>query len=108
MKKLIALVVIAAGVLAANSLEVAVGAGFEAPEDLAAKLIADGLAKEEEAAAEKVKTVPVRVLTVGAYGEPNDVIDLPANQLKQAKADGLVDDEKSAVAYARSLKKSAK
>lgn len=103
--KLIALEVIAAGLLAAGSPEIAAGATFEAPDDATAKkLIADGWAKEEGAAPASVKTTPVRVLAVCEYGQPNDVVDLPTAQLKHAKAQGLVDDEKAAVAYARSLK----
>lgn len=89
---------------------------FELEDEAAGQRIVDaGLAHEyveppaapppSEAAA---KTVRVRVLAVSAHGQPNDVIDLPTAQLKQAKADGLVDDEKASVAYALSLKKPVK
>lgn len=49
------------------------------------------------------KTVKVRVLTACAYGNANDVGEVPAAELKAAKADGLVDDNKAAVAYAEGL-----
>lgn len=51
------------------------------------------------------KEVKVRVLTACAYGKANDVAVIPGGQLKAAKADGLVDDEPAAVAYAQSLAK---
>lgn len=102
-KKLIALAVIAAGVLAANSPEIQANASFEAPDDVADQLIKDGLAKEDVPAAAKVKTVKARVLVDGPYGKPNDVIDIPASDAKEAVANGLVDTTKEAVAYATTL-----
>lgn len=106
MKNLTALSIIPVGTLAADSKEISVGQSFEAPDDFAFKLIAEGQA--EEAVAEKIKTVAVRVLTASEYGDVNDVIDLPVKHLRQAKASGLVDDEKASVAYAMNLKKPVK
>lgn len=107
MKTLIALAVIAPGALAADSKEVAIGQLFDAPDDLAAKLIESGQFKEyvpEPAPASKVKTVKVRLLVDSDLGKANDVADIPADQLKQLEADGSVDSNKAAVAYALSLK----
>lgn len=102
-KKLIALAVIAAGIIAADSKEIAVGQPFEAPDDIADKLIAEGSAKEE-AAAIKVKTVKARVLLDGSLGKANDVIEVAADLVKALESEGQVDTSKAAVAYAQSLK----
>jgi hypothetical protein len=107
-KKLIALAVIAAGILAADSKEIAVGNTFEAPDDVADKLIADGSAKEEAAAVvSKTKTVKARVLLDGSLGKANDVIDVAADQVKTLQAEGQIDATKEAVAYALSLKEAS-
>lgn len=104
-KKLIALAVIAAGILAADSKEIAVGHPFEAPDDLADKLIAEGSAKEEAAAVvSKTKTVKARVLLDGSLGKANDVIDVAADLVKGLESEGQIDSSKAAVAYASSLK----
>lgn len=104
-KKLIALAVIAAGILAADSKEIAVGNPFEAPDDLADKLIAEGSAKEEAAAVvSKTKTVKARVLLDGSLGKANDVIDVAADLVKGLEGEGQIDSSKAAVAYALSLK----
>lgn len=47
--------------------------------------------------------VAVRVLTACNYGQANDVVEIPANEVDAAKSNGLVDDHPDAVAYARSL-----
>ena len=107
MKTLIALAVIAAGALTADSKEVAIGQSFDVPDDLAAKLIESGQAKEDAPAlppASKVKTVKARLLVDSDLGKANDVADVPTDQLKQLEADGSVDSNKAAVAYAMSLK----
>ena len=46
----------------------------------------------------------VRVLVAGAFGQPDDVIDLDGEALAQAIASGQVDAHPEAVAYAESLK----
>lgn len=102
MSKYIALAVIAAGVLAADSVEVPIGATFEAPDDLGAQLIAAGKAKPAEAAP-KERAVKVRVLTDCEHGRANDVATLPAAAARDAVKAGLVDDDKAAVAYALGL-----
>lgn len=110
--KLIALVAIAAGTVAALTADVPEGAAFEVPADQAEKLLTEKLAKRadeplaNQSPAPKVKTTRVRVLAECQFGKPNDVADIPVADLKQAKADGLVDDDKAAVAYAHSLKAS--
>lgn len=108
-KKLIALAVIAAGVIAADSPEIAKDTKFEAPDDVADKFIADGLAKlDEPAKAPKAdKKVPVRLLVDSALGDANDVVEVDAATAKQLKASGEGDDDKDAVAYARSLPQNA-
>ncbi|MFN7725159.1 MAG: hypothetical protein ACK5QH_08830 [Rubrivivax sp.] len=107
--RLIALAAIAAGTVAAISADIPEGSTFEVPADQAEKLLTDKLAKLadeplSQTPAPKVKTTRVRVLVKCQYGEPNDVADIPATELKQAKADGAVDDDKAAIAYALSLK----
>lgn len=108
--KLIALVAIAPGTVAALAADVPEGAVFEVPSDQAEKLLTDKLAKLAEeplanqAPTPKVKTTRVRVLVDCQYGKANDVADIPTAELKQAKADGSVDDDRAAVAYALSLK----
>lgn len=47
--------------------------------------------------------VQVRVLTRCAWGEPNDVVWLPAEAVEQAKDAGAVDPHPDAVAYALGL-----
>lgn len=75
------------------------------PEQLAAEqAAADQAAAEAAAAAAKAdKTVKVRVLASCEWGAPNALGNVPASRLKEAKAAGLVDDAKAAVAYAESL-----
>ena len=104
-KKLIALAVIAAGILAANSPEIQVGQSFEAPDDLADKLIAAGDAKEEVAATPttKAKSVKARVLVDCGLGKINEVIDVASDAVKGLEAEGQIDSSKSAVTYALSL-----
>ncbi|PQA78694.1 hypothetical protein [Rhodoferax sp. TS-BS-61-7] len=106
-KKLIALAVIAAGVLAVDSKEIPVGQPFEAADDLAEKLIAAGDAKEEAPAAPapaKGKTVKARVLVDGTLGKINQVIDVPQENVKTLESEGQIDTSKAAVTYALSLK----
>lgn len=45
----------------------------------------------------------VRVLVEGAFGQPDDVIELDGEALAQAIASGQVDAHPEAVAYAESL-----
>ena len=46
----------------------------------------------------------VRVLVAGAFGQPDDVVELDGEALAQALASGQVDAHPEAVAYAESLK----
>lgn len=46
----------------------------------------------------------VRVLVEGAFGKPDDVIELEGEALAQALASGQVDANPEAVAYAESLR----
>ena len=79
MKQLIALAVIAAATFAAAQPELQPGATFEAPDDVADKLVADGLAKPADAPpAKAAKAVRVRLLVANEHGQPNDVRELPA------------------------------
>ena len=45
----------------------------------------------------------VRVLVEGAFGKPDDVIELDGEELAQALASGQVDPHPEAVAYAEAL-----
>ena len=45
----------------------------------------------------------VRVLVAGAFGQPDDVIELEGEALAQALASGQVDANPEAVAYAEAL-----
>ncbi len=106
--KLIALAAIAIGIVPAITAEIAEGTAFEVPVDQAEHLLTQGLAKlADEPIATKVKTTRVRLLQDCQHGVCNDVAEIPATELKQLKADGVVDDDKAAVAYAVNLKKSA-
>lgn len=112
MTKLIAVSVIAAGALAANSPQIEAGAAFEAPIDIAETLLNAGQAKLENPAPADVKktaakTTRARLLIDSALGNCNDVVDLDAAALKEAEAAGLADSNKSAVAYAMTLKQNA-
>lgn len=109
MKSLIALAVIAAATIAADQAELQPGAAFEAPDDLADKLIADGLAKPAEVVSAKTaKAVRVRLLVANEYGQPNDVRELPSDMAKALVKSGDADDEKAAVAYAAGLPQNQK
>ena len=104
--KLIALAAIAAGTVAAVEKDIPEGAIFEVPADQAEKLLTDKLANlADEPLDTKGKTVEVRLLVDCAHGKCNDVISIPAAELKQLKAEGVVDNHKDAIAYAKSLKK---
>lgn len=108
MTKLIALAVIAAGVIAADSAEILEGAAFEVTPEVAEPLLTQGLAKlaDEPLAPPppKAKSIKVRVLMACAHGQPDDVVSLPADVAKLAEEHGQVDSNKAAVAYAMSLK----
>ena len=107
MTKLIALAVIAAGAIAANSPEIAEGTAFELPPETAEPLLTQGLAKlaDEPFAppATKGKSIKVRVLMACPHGQPDEVVSLPADVAKVAEEAGQVDSNKAAVAYAASL-----
>jgi len=108
MKILVALTAIAAFTIAPDSPEIAAGATFEAGDDLAETLIAQGLAKPAEdapapSAAGKDKQVKARVLVACEHGKPDDVVTLSAAAARAAEKAGQVDTDKAAVAYALSL-----
>lgn len=108
-KTLIALAVIAAGLFAADQAEIPEGATFEAPADIADRLIAEGLAKPAEPAEKQpqpkqsTKPVEARLLIDGEHGRANDLVTLPADVAKQLVKDAAADDSKAAVAYAKEL-----
>lgn len=106
MTKLIALAVIAAGVIASDSAEIPKGAAFELPPELAEPLLTQGLAKladEPLVPPAKAKTIKVRVLVACSHGQPDEVVSLPADVAKLAEEGGQVDSNKAAVAYALTL-----
>jgi hypothetical protein len=105
--KLIALVALAMAEFAFLSADVAEGSEFEVEASDAEGLLTEGKAKLADASptsASRAKPVKARVLTSCAYGQPNDVVELPADQAKAAEAEGLLDTNKAAVAYATRLK----
>lgn len=109
MKQLIAQAVIAAATFAADQAELQPGTTFEAPDDVADKLVADGLAKPAEAPpAKAAKAVRVRLLVANEHGQPNDVRELPAEVAKTLVKSGDADDDKAAVAYAAGLPQNQK
>ena len=117
MKQLIALAVIAAATFAADQAELQPGTTFEAPDDVADKLVADGLAKPADATPAKVaeatpakaaKALRVRLLVANEHGQPNDVRELPAEVAKHLVKSGDADDDKAAVAYAAGLPQNQK
>lgn len=106
--KLTSLAIIAAGLIAADSLELAPGSTFEADPAIADKLIADGLAKEAEpdpvqASPKTPRKVKARLLRDCMYGQADEVVSLPSAEAKHAQANGFVDTDPAAVAYAESL-----
>lgn len=108
MTKLIALAVIAAGVIAADSAEVLEGATFEVLPEVAEPLLTQGLAKLADEPLvppppSSAKTVKVRVLVACIHGQPDEVVTLPADVAKLAEKAGQVDSNKAAVAYALTL-----
>lgn len=105
MKKLIALAAILAA--ASGTVDVAANAKFEADDDIAAKLIADGVAVEDVPEAPKGKTTQARVLLDCDLGKADDVVSLTAAELKALEAAGKVDGHASAVKYALGLKAKA-
>lgn len=110
MTKLIALAVIAAGVIAADSAEILEGASFEVDPEAAEPLLTKGIAKladEPLTPPTKSRAVKVRVLVSCSHGQPDDVVSLPVDVAKLAEEGGQVDSNKAAVAYAMSLKDSA-
>jgi len=75
------------------------------PEQIAAAE-AEAKAKAEAEAKQAAKSVvEVRVLVECQYGLVNDVVKIPKAEVKGAEDGGLVDSNKDAVAYAKSIAK---
>jgi hypothetical protein len=109
--KLIALVALAMADFAFLAADVGADAEFEVDAADAEGLLTAGKAKlaspaiaatptPQPKAAKKLKA---RVLTKCAWGEANDLVEVDADEAKAAEADGLIDTNKAAVAYAASL-----
>lgn len=108
-KSLIAIAVIAAATFAADQAEIPFGASFDAPDDVADKLIADGQAKlAEPPPAKATKAMRVRLLVGNEHGKPNDLVELPSDVAKALVKAGDADDDKAAVAYAAALPQNQK
>lgn len=107
MAKLIALALIAAGAYASNQPGFVEGEKFEAPDDIAERMRADKVAKDDTDVVTEPKksgkTTKARLLVNSALGDANDVVELDAGQLKEAESAGLADSNKAAVAYALTL-----
>lgn len=107
--KLIALVALAMADFAFLQADVAASAEFEVDAEHAEGLLTAGKAKLAEAPpAAKAKMVKARVLVACEHGQPNDLVELPADVAKQAEKEGNVDTDKGAVAYAASLEQNRK
>lgn len=106
-KKLIALTLIAAAAYAAAQPALVEGEKFEAPDDVADKMLADQVAKLDETTDAKTpkagKSVKVRLLVDSALGNCNDVVEVDATTAKEAESSGLASSAKGEVAYAQSL-----
>lgn len=111
-KSLIALAVIAAASISAQQAEIPPGTSFDAPDDIADKLVADGLAKLADAmpaaTPKSTKAVRVRLLVGGEHGKANDLVDLPGDIAKALVRAGDADDDKAAVTYAAGLPQNQK
>lgn len=106
MTRLIALMLIAAGTVAAITADIQPGQAFELVPDLAEPLLTQKLAKLADAPLappSKARAVQVRLLVDSSHGKINDVVSLPAIEAKQLEAGGLADSNKAAVAYALTL-----
>jgi len=105
--KLIALVALAATV-AGTTADIAEGAEFGTDDAIGQKLIDDGKAKPAEPVvppAAAGKTAKARLLVDCQHGKANEVIELPATEIKALCEQGFADSNKAAVAYAEGLKK---
>lgn len=105
--KYVALAVIAAGLIPGRDQEVAAGTELEIEQSVGEQLVKDGLLKvaddKSQAPASKERLLKVRVLAVCEAGQPDDVVELPSGVAKRLEADGAVDSNKEAVAYAATL-----
>lgn len=107
--KLIALVALAAAA-AGTTADIAEGAEFGTDDAIGQKLIDDGKAKLAEPVTPPVptgKTAKARLLVDCQHGKANDVIELPAADIKGLCEQGFADSNKAAVAYAEGIKKQA-
>lgn len=114
MKNLIAVTLITAGTLGQDLPAVQAGEKFSVEDDdLAAKLVADGLAKDEQVnkdkapaadPATKAKQIKARLLVDSDFGKCNEVVLLEIAVAKAAEKQGIADTDKAAVTYAESLK----
>lgn len=87
-----------------NQTEAEVEAAAAAQAAAEAEAAAAAAAAAAEAEAKKPgKTIPARVLQDCEHGAANDLVELPEAQAKAAQSAGLVDTNKAAVAYARTL-----
>lgn len=118
--KLLALAALAVGQVPGVLLDLQPGDAFEVDPAAAEPLLTNGQAKlaEEPLASTQPaaappppppesktpKAVQARVLVECAHGQPNDLVELAPAAAKQAEKEGLVDTDKAAVAYAKSLK----
>jgi hypothetical protein len=110
--KLIALVALSVAAFPFLAADVPDGAEFEAEPADAEGLLTAGHARLAEPTlastpptppTQKEKSIKARVLVACSYGQPDDLVELPAAQVKAAERDGLVDADKAAVAYAAAL-----
>lgn len=117
--KLIALVVIAAGIVGIDVPEIPPGQEFVVEDpDLAGELLTAGKARlaaaplttesrpsatPTPAAVKSGQRVKVRLLVDSAFGNANDLAELDAEEAKSAVASGIADKSKAAIEYAAGL-----
>lgn len=108
--KLIALVALAMAAFPFLPEDVPADAEFEVNAADAEGLLTHGKAKLAEpplSAKKPSKTVKARVLVGCAYGNPNDLAEVDSDEVKAAEANGWIDTDKAAVAYAAKAAKAA-
>ena len=59
--------------------------------------------KKQTNDADAVGSIKARVLMACSFGQPDDVIELPADEAQAGQAAGELDPDPAAVAYAESL-----
>ena len=65
------------------------------------------MARQSKASTTASDVLRARVLVAGQFGQPDDLVELPAAQIEAGVASGELDAHRDAVAYALTLRSSA-